>query len=169
MKFGLQASKELSEFFREKSNFAEQNSKLMSKLAHKYRNSNQHVCTNMDMVSKTHFGYQSYTILYQLIFCIYCSNLIKFSIQFMRLGKYVREGDGKRSAATPIQLSKTSLAQKSGCLININFYKIKKQKHYRTKKHYRTIFCYYVYKTEDGIFSDATPTPPYVHIHQLVI
>ncbi|XP_073828645.1 F-BAR domain only protein 2 isoform X20 [Musca autumnalis] len=35
MKFGLQASKELSEFFREKSNIEEQNSKLMSKLAHK--------------------------------------------------------------------------------------------------------------------------------------
>uniref|UniRef100_A0A1I8NWJ8 MHD domain-containing protein n=1 Tax=Stomoxys calcitrans TaxID=35570 RepID=A0A1I8NWJ8_STOCA len=35
MKFGLQASKELSDFFREKSNIEEQNSKLMSKLAHK--------------------------------------------------------------------------------------------------------------------------------------
>ncbi|XP_065354794.1 F-BAR domain only protein 2 isoform X3 [Calliphora vicina] len=35
MKFGLQASKELSEFFREKSSIEEQNSKLMSKLAHK--------------------------------------------------------------------------------------------------------------------------------------
>lgn len=35
MKFGLVASKELSEFFREKSNIEEQNSKLMSKLAHK--------------------------------------------------------------------------------------------------------------------------------------
>ncbi|KAL9891038.1 F-BAR domain only protein 2 isoform 6-T7 [Glossina fuscipes fuscipes] len=35
MKYGLVASKELSEFFREKSNIEEQNSKLMSKLAHK--------------------------------------------------------------------------------------------------------------------------------------
>lgn len=35
MKYGLQASKELSEFFREKSTIEEQNSKLMSKLAHK--------------------------------------------------------------------------------------------------------------------------------------
>ncbi|XP_034117094.1 F-BAR domain only protein 2 isoform X6 [Drosophila albomicans] len=35
MKFGLVASKELSEFLREKSNIEEQNSKMMSKLAHK--------------------------------------------------------------------------------------------------------------------------------------
>ncbi|XP_043654617.1 F-BAR domain only protein 2 isoform X3 [Drosophila teissieri] len=35
MKFGLIASKELSEFLREKSNIEEQNSKMMSKLAHK--------------------------------------------------------------------------------------------------------------------------------------
>ncbi|XP_050316990.1 F-BAR domain only protein 2 isoform X3 [Bactrocera neohumeralis] len=35
MKFGWVASKELSEFFREKSNIEEQNSKLMAKLAHK--------------------------------------------------------------------------------------------------------------------------------------
>ncbi|XP_011196952.1 F-BAR domain only protein 2 isoform X3 [Zeugodacus cucurbitae] len=35
MKFGCLASKELSEFFREKSNIEEQNSKLMAKLAHK--------------------------------------------------------------------------------------------------------------------------------------
>ncbi|XP_055852330.1 F-BAR domain only protein 2 isoform X6 [Episyrphus balteatus] len=35
MKFGVVASKELSEFFREKSNIEEQNSKLMTKLAHK--------------------------------------------------------------------------------------------------------------------------------------
>ncbi|XP_037813809.1 F-BAR domain only protein 2 isoform X1 [Lucilia sericata] len=35
MKYGLQASKELSDFFREKSSIEEQNSKLMSKLAHK--------------------------------------------------------------------------------------------------------------------------------------
>lgn len=35
MKFGLVASKELSEFFREKSNIEEQNSKMMAKLAHK--------------------------------------------------------------------------------------------------------------------------------------
>lgn len=35
MKYGLAASKELSDFFREKSNIEEQNSKLMTKLAHK--------------------------------------------------------------------------------------------------------------------------------------
>ncbi|XP_017968094.1 F-BAR domain only protein 2 isoform X1 [Drosophila navojoa] len=35
MKYGLVASKELSEFLREKSNIEEQNSKMMSKLAHK--------------------------------------------------------------------------------------------------------------------------------------
>ncbi|KAM7360769.1 F-BAR domain only protein 2 isoform 2-T2 [Cochliomyia hominivorax] len=35
MKYGLQASKELSDFFREKSSIEEHNSKLMSKLAHK--------------------------------------------------------------------------------------------------------------------------------------
>lgn len=35
MKYGLVASKELSDFFREKSNIEEQNSKLMTKLANK--------------------------------------------------------------------------------------------------------------------------------------
>lgn len=35
MKYGLTASKELAEFFREKSNLEEHNSKLMSKLANK--------------------------------------------------------------------------------------------------------------------------------------